>query len=135
MWTLWLVPMWFAATLFTPFGAGALTLVPATGMVCFIAGLIWCLVRPARELLWLGVPFVLSQIMLLIGALLWEKLSNDQATLPILAFLGIQAVVIGCVTYRLRHRIGPALLLAIFNVAYALFAGFVATMAMTGSWL
>ena len=135
MWTLWQTPMWFLETVLYPFQEGALTLIPAVGTVCLITGVLWCVFRPARELLWLAVPFLVSTAMLLIAWMLWEQVPRGQANATVLVFLAIQASVIGFVTYRLRKRLGPAVLLAVFNATYALFAGFVAGMAMTGSWL
>jgi hypothetical protein len=130
------LPTWYFGAALSPFSAGALSLVPAIGAVCLLVGTFVGIVRRQWRLAWFGVPMALSQVCVVVAGVYYGLYGRvPDAGAPILGFLAVQLALTLLIGWRCRRSGVAALLLAIFNITYATFAGFIAGMALTDRWL
>jgi len=132
-WLFRVLPEWYFPTIFDPFGAGVLTVIPAAGTICLIIGLMLTAMRPSPRLWLFLLPFLWSEAF--VGFAGWQRGQFPSAEWLILTFLGAQvALAIGLVVYSKRAWM-PAIAFALFSLSYAFFASFVAGMSFADDWL
>ncbi len=135
IWLILALPEWYFSASSDPLGAGLLTIIPATGVVFLLIGVVQGFVTRERRLLLFIVPFLASELFVGIAGALRGAVAKSPAGIVLLLFIAIQAIVAGTLVYRLRRAWAPASSLAIFSMSYALFACFVAGMAFADDWI
>ena len=136
IWLLTALPSWYLGAAMAPFSAGALTIVPAMGLVSLAVGVILGAIGRRRELLWFLALFAASELLVVIaGAMRGQVRPEGPLNAGLLLFLGAQLVVSGYLIYRMKGARAPASALGVFSVTYAAAAVFVAGMSFTDNWL
>ena len=134
-WLFTALPKWFFSSVLSPFGAGALTLIPAIGTVCLVLGVVLAIRLRIGALWTFAIPALISQVFVAMAGYFRGAFTNSSAGPILTGFLTIQMALSFYLVYRQRKQWPPASLLAVFNIAYALYAWFIATMAFTDQWL
>jgi hypothetical protein len=117
----------YFGTLSAPFATGALSIIPASGAVCLIAGIALAVVKRETGVIWAVLGVILSHILMSLTGLM-----SGLVFLPFLAVqLGISILVVGS---SKRSPLAGALI-AWFNISYALAAAFLAAMSLPGAAL
>lgn len=137
IWLLTALPSWYFGAASTPFSGGALTVVPAVGVLSLVVGTIMGVIQRRRALLWFLVLFALSEMLVVIAGLMRGQVRPMSASLNVwlYVFLGLQLALSGYLIYRIRGARTSATALSVFSVTYAATATFVAAMSFTDSWL
>jgi hypothetical protein len=139
VWLFWAVPAWYFSTLLMPFGAGALSAIPASGVVCLVIGAIWGIKNQKTHLLIFFLLVVASQILVVAAGFSRGSLRGAANQLILQTLLGtfllLQIVIAGYFVWRLKGARWPAAALAIFTSSYAAFGAFIAAMAFSDDWL
>lgn len=135
IWLFASLPEWFLSSIASPLSAGGLTLIPAVGTVCLALGVILAIKHRAKALWIFVVPAVMSQGLVAIAGLFRGALDRSSTELILMSFLVGQLALVLFLLYRQRRSWLPAALLSAFNLSYAFFAWFIATMAFTDQWL
>ena len=128
---LWLfvsTPKWFVLN--SDRFDGPLNALPALGMAALAVGLILAFVRREWRLTAFLIPFLASQVLLVIAALSRGRVAQDSADIILYAFLALQALLAGILIWRFRDSRLAASALAVFSLCYGLFTAFVATNSM-----
>lgn len=122
-----------------PLSAGALTLVPAIGLIALATGVVLGAVKRKRDLLWFLALFAASEALVAVaGAMRGQVPLGEPENLlsfGLLLFLGAQVAVSGYLTYRMKGARAAASALGVFCVTFAAAAAFVAAMSFTNNWL
>jgi hypothetical protein len=108
---------------------------PAVGMAALLVGLILATMRREWRLTAFLVPFLCSQVLLVIAALAHGRISEGAANPILYAFLALQLVLAAILIWRFGDSRLAASALAVFSICYALFAALTATSTMAHSWL
>src|SRR5690349_10056557 len=127
-----LLPFWFLLSIAAPFGL--LSLVPAVGLVSLGVGVVLGLRHPRRELLLFFIPFAVSEALVGVAGAMSGQVRvgfADPALVNLVnggqfIFGAVQLAIAGCLIYLAKGARFAATALAIFSVAYAAFAIFVA---------
>ena len=142
IWLFVALPLWFFSTLSNPFVAGVLSAIPFAGIVCLAVGAVIGVAKRQRQLLWFFASVALSQGYVAVAGLFRRMLKGDAGNTVFLLwnalsllFLGLQLATIISIVYRSKDARAAAILLALFCVTYALFAGFIAGMSVSDTWL
>jgi hypothetical protein len=138
IWLLTVLPNWYLEGATHPLSAGALTLIPAIGLLALAVGLILGAIKRRRELLWFLFPFALSEGLVAIAGIFRGSVPYGASTglsIFFLVYLAAQLVAFGYLIYHIKGARTAATALSIFSLSYALFATFVAGMSFTDSWL
>jgi hypothetical protein len=139
IWLFTALPSWYLGAALAPFSAGALTLIPAVGLLSLIIGVILGAVQRRRQLMWFLLLFVSSEVLVAISGVMRGQVSpSGPANLldaGLLIFLGAQFAVSGFLIYRVKAARASASALGVFSVTYAAAAIFVAAMSFTDNWL
>jgi hypothetical protein len=126
IWLFGALPKWFFPCILSPFSAGLLTAIPAGGVICLGIGSIVGVVKRQWRLLIFLLPTALSQIYVAVAG--WFR-GKPKGGASLLVFLVLQLVFIVYLVYRSKGARPAAIALALFCIAYALFAAFIAGMA------
>ncbi len=119
----------YFATLLAPFASGPLSFIPASGAVSLIAGAILALVKRETGVIWAVLGVFLSHALVISLGLLGNH------SLVFLPFLALQ-LLISVVVIRSSHQsVLAGVLVAWFNVTYALSAAFIAALSLPGGAL
>jgi hypothetical protein len=135
---IWLVsalPFWYLSAVTRPPQLGVLYLVPCSGIVALVAGVVSSVVRGKRLLLLFLGPLLVSELYVAVAGFFRGQLRGSASAVPFGVFAVLQASLIGFLVYRLKGARLAASLLAVFCVSYALFTAFVAAMACADDWL
>jgi hypothetical protein len=135
---LWLVlalPDWYFSSLLAPFSDGILTLVPALGALCFVAGVALGVTRRTPRLLFFAIPFMLSETLVAVAGLLRGQVQSATANPILLVFVATQLILSGALVWLIRRARLAAVLLAVFSLTYALFGIFIAGMSFANDWI
>jgi len=138
MWLPLALPRWYIDGATHPFAAGALTLLPAVGMVSLVLGVVLGALSRRSGLLWFVSLFVLSEALVAAAGLMRGQAPLGGSTLlnvGLWTFLGVQLAVSGYLIYRTKGARLSAAALGLHSVAYAATASFVAAMSFTDTWL
>lgn len=127
-WLFIALPMWFwSATLHS---------VPGVAVAaCLVAGAGIGVVRRQWPLLWFVAPIALGQGYVAVAGLLRGVLHGRDGIGVGLVFVGLQVGAVVLVSRRWCGRWAAAIPLAVFCLAYALFAWFVGGMAFADDWI
>jgi hypothetical protein len=137
-WLFWAVPSWYFATIASPLAAGPLTAIPALGILCLAIGLLWGVAKRETGLLIFLMPLAASQLLVIVAGFLRGVFRPDSYYMISWitgAFILFQIAASAYIVWRLRGARWSAAAITIFNLSYALHAGFVATMAFSDDWL
>ena len=134
IWLFASTPQWFV------FNSGglkpdALGAIPMLGVASLVVGVALAVIRREKRLVAFLIPFLASQVLLVLAGLSRGRVAQGTADTILYAFLGMQAILAAVLIWRFRDARLAAAALAIFSLCYALFASFVATNAMANSWL
>jgi hypothetical protein len=135
VWLFLSLPTWFFSTVGNPLGADILSAIPFAGTVCLALGVGIGICKRQPQLLWFLAPVALSQGFVAVAGLFRGTLRGSGATLVLVAFLGLQVVLVVFALFRSKNARLTAIPLALFCVTYTLFAGFIAGMAFSDDWL
>lgn len=90
---------------------GWLGWLPVGALLCLVAGLVLALRRPTRRLLWLALPFIASELFVLLTGLAPASLSSAQASVVLLLFQLVIALAAAAQVWRMQgHRLAAGLL-------------------------
>ena len=134
IWLFFSIPLWFFSTIFYPFSASYLSLVPIIGFLCLLAGAVAAYIRPRKVLLLAPASILLSQAYAVLAGLLRGAYSHGVLTFEIV-FLCAQLACLVPLVYFSKETRAAALLLFVFCAIYALFTQFVAGMSLSNTWL
>lgn len=134
IWLAVAVPRWFFEGALRPFSAGILSLIVFIGTVCLLIGAICGLIQRHKKLLLFLLPLIASEILVIISGFYRGQVPSGGGKW-MLVFLVTEALMAGFLVYRLKGARVSASFLAIFCVAYAWFASFVAGMSFSNIWL
>ena len=126
-------PGWYVSTLRAPFAHIWLTTIPASGVVALAAGLILALVKREPAVLLAVGAFLISHAYVAIAAFFRGQYSDSGPSL--IAFLVVVAALVVFMIVRARASRLAAILVGWFTVTYALFSGFVGSMAFADVWM
>jgi hypothetical protein len=135
---LWLVlalPEWFFSAFLHPVSGGPLTIVPAVGTASLCLGLVLGLISRERSLLLFLLPWAASETFVAIAGVARGRLTSTGVGPILIGFLIAQLLLSAYLLYRTRTRPWAAAALGLFSLTYAVFAAFVAGMALTDDWL
>jgi len=138
IWLLTALPTWYSEGAAHPFSGGALTLVPAIGLLSLLIGIIMGAIARRRGLLWFLLPFAFSECLVCVAGVMRGRVPYSQSApleIALYIFLAAQVAVCGYLIYRLKGARISATALAIFSVTYAVAGMFVAGMSFTDNWL
>jgi hypothetical protein len=135
MWLLTALPTWFLEAAADPFGSGALTLVPAVGLLALVVGVIAGVLRRRRELLWFLLLFAFSEALVAIAGGMRGQLRGSLLNAAMWAFLAAQAAASAYLVYRIRGARLSAVSLGFFSLTYACAASLIASMSFSDVWL
>lgn len=135
IWLLLATPGWYFSTILAPLSAGLFTAIPALGVLCLLAGVVLSVIRRRKGTLLFLIPFAASQAFVGLAGAMRGQFRTDESGFVLLAFVTGQLVLAVYLVWRLKGARVPAVLLALFSLSYALFAAFVAGMALTDNWL
>ena len=138
IWLLGALPSWFFDRATHPFSAGALTLIPAIGLLSLALGVITGAIKRRRDLLWFLLPSALSQGLVAIAGIMRGQVPYSgitALTVGILTFMAAQFIICGYLIYRVKGARVSATALSVFSVTYATFSVFVAGMSFTDNWI
>jgi hypothetical protein len=124
-----LLPGWFVLSLFKPFSMGPLSGFPALGTICFVAGLVFAIVKEQPRLFLFLIPVALSQALVTAMGLVGESGFWGVDETIHWCFLALQVALSAWLVYHARHVMLAALGLAAFSMIYAVMASFVAATA------
>ena len=110
-----------------------LSLIPATGMIALIAGLLLILYQKAWRSSWLLTSIVLSEILVIVAGLLRGRFDNPGPWLAL--FVAIQLALLATLVFRLKSIRLTTVPLAYFAFTFALAAAGLADMSFTDSWI
>jgi len=134
------LPKWFFSTITQPFSTEFLSLVPAIGVICFGSGVILGIRNRDKRLLAFILPVLLSEMLVAAAGFMLGVLRGT-ASGPfiygflIYGFLIFQLLIVAYLVFKMRGSRVAATLLAVFSITYALFAVFIAGMALNDTWL
>jgi hypothetical protein len=113
-----------------------LSLIGAVGTLALTVGVVACVRTGWRPLRLFALPVAFSVALIMLSSALWEQVRTD-ATINIITavFLGGQLLAALFLVWLLRRAWLAAVPLAIFSMTFAVFAMFIAAMALTGNWL
>ncbi|MCS6627497.1 hypothetical protein N0B44_31795 [Roseibacterium beibuensis] len=134
-WLTLALPQWYFPAFLSPFAAGGLTIIPAVGTLALLIALGSAVIRRRREIVWFLVPVAASHVLVAVAGLMRGGLGQDTANPILLIFLAAQLILCGVLVWRLRRARFEAALLSVFAMTYAVFAAFIAAMALTDVWL
>ncbi|MFA6124138.1 hypothetical protein [Sphingomonas sp.] len=129
------LPQWYFGMLLAPLGAGALSIIPALGACCGLAGLVLGIWHRDARLFWFTAPAVASQALIAVAGFFHGQFRGEPSDITLCLFLIAQLAAAFYLVYRLDGRRLAALLLAVFSLTYSLFAAFVAAMAFSDNWI
>lgn len=133
LWLLLALPAWYFGAASQLAGAGMLSLIPATGTLCLIIGLVLMIKQKAWGSAWFLIPVFVSEIFVGAAGLFRGKLNDPSPVL--LSFLVLQCVMLGYLVFRLKGGRLTAIVLSAFCLSFALEACFIASMSFSDSWL
>ena len=133
IWLFLALPTWYFSIVTAPFAASYLTAVPASGILSLFAGAGLALARREAGVLWAFVGIVLSHGLVVIAG--WFRGQFEQPGALLLAFIGLQFLIVGLVIALCRRSRLAGLLVGWFMATYGLFAAFIAGMAFPDTWL
>ena len=134
IWLFFSIPLWFFSTIFYPFSASYLSLVPIIGFLCLLAGAVAAYIRPRKVLLLAPASVLLSQAYAVLAGLLRGEFPHDFATFAIV-FLCAQLACLVPLIYFSKGTRAAAIPLFVFCTIYALFTQLVAGMSLSNTWL
>jgi hypothetical protein len=138
LWLFFAVPKWYCSTIVSPFSAGALSAIPALGILSLAIGVVVGLAKREASLLAFLLPSAASQILVVVAGFLRGAFQHDPNHLALWiigTFMLLQIVGAAYIVWRLEGARWPAAAIAIFTSSYASFAAFVAGMAFSDNWL
>lgn len=143
LWLLLALPLWYFASVASPFAAGALSLVPAIGTLSLVIGLVLAFVQRRRELLLFLFPLALSELLMIIAGAMRGQVHMGQASPALVnfangglfVFVAVQVAVSAYLFYLLKGARSAAAGLAIFSITYGVAAAFVAGMSFSDVWI
>jgi hypothetical protein len=133
LWLFSTLPIWYFATLLNPLAASWLSLVPASGAVCLLVGLVLALYRRERNALWALLPFALSHIFVFITGTMRGAAAGITPLLVL--FVVVQVPLSVWILIRCRGSRVAGLFLCWFSLTYAALAYLVGAMSFTDTWL
>ena len=128
------IPVLFFSTITSPFSTSYMTLVPAVGVLCLLAGSLAAYMRPRKALLWAPASVLSSQVYVALVGLLRGSFHYDFLTFGIV-FLCAQLACLVPLVYFSKGTRAAAILLFVFCAIYALFTHFFAVMWLTDEWI
>lgn len=134
IWLSCALPSWFVGAAMRPFSGGVLTLVPAIGLLALLIGAAMGVIRRKPRLLLFLWPVAFSQLFVAAAGLFRGQLVHG-VDLVVGAFMVAQLLAAGYLIWRLNGARIEAAILSVFVACYGLFAGFIATMSFSDSWL
>ena len=138
IWLFWLVPVEYFSTIASPFSAGPLSLIPALGILSLAIGAVAGIAKREIGLLIFLVLPAASQILVAVAGFKRGAFQHDASQLAswiIGTFMLLQIAGAAYIIWRLKGARGTAAAMAIFTSSYALFAAFIASMALHDDWL
>ena len=132
-WLFLSLPHWYFSSIGAPFKAGLLSALPALGTAALLVGVVSGVILRRSDLAVFLVLPAASQGLMIVAGFLMNRPAYASPAWWIFPLL--QLVLAGNFIYRLRGARLPATALAAFSVTYALFATFLAGMAISGTWL
>lgn len=135
IWLSLALPEWYFSTVVAPFSAGALSAIPAIGVVCLVIGSIWGGLKRWRELLVFSTMPIASQVLVAVAGFVRGAVEASASNFVLSVFLLFQLALAGYFVFRLKDTRPQALMLAVFGMSYAFFASFIASMAFGDVWL
>ena len=126
------LPMEFFELSMRPFDGGALTLIPAVGVICLAIGLIaGAISRRAELIAFLLIP-ACCQIFIVVADSMNGELSTDMSGPIVWSFALSQFFIAYRLVERMRAKFA-ATFLAWFSVAYSIITAFIAGMTFSGT--
>jgi hypothetical protein len=135
VWLFFALPDWYFSSILAPFGAGALSMIPAAGIICLLIGGVWGAVKRRLGLLFFLLLPLLSQVLVAVAGYMRGDVGNTTSQVVLSAFFWSQAGIAAYLVFRSKGARLPAVFLSLFCLSYAVFASFVASMSFGDVWL
>lgn len=135
IWLFFALPDWYFSSIASPFEAGALSEIPALGIVGLAVGIVWGLTKRRLDLLiFLWLPAA-TEALVVVAGFMRGSLSYKVSETIFWIFPVFQIAIAGYFVFRLAGARLPAAALAIFTSSYAWFGTFVAAMSFSDIWI
>ncbi len=132
---LWGLPLLYGDAARVGFAAGLIGVVPLRGAIALAVALLLLFRWRSRRLWWFIAPFATSELLVVAASAVPGSMRSNAIGVVLLAFVAVQVASCAWLFWHNRRVWQPAAFFALFNLSYAAFAVFIASMTLSGDWL